>query len=115
MPVTGEIVIGPEIPAFEGATAYVDLQDVSRADAPARRIGRARIDGVGHEAGREDRIRFEIAGAPADPRAHYALRVHVAKCGAEDAVAVGDLVSTEHVGVTPAQAHGLVIRVRPVG
>ena len=114
MAVTGEILIGADCPTFEGATARVELQDVSRADAASRQLAVARLAGVTHRAGEETRVPFELQGHPANPHASYALRVHVVRHPGEE-VEVGDLVSTEHVAVTPESTQGHQVRVRPVG
>ena len=114
MAVSGEILIGPDCPTFDGAVARVELQDVSRADAASRQVAVARLSGVSHRAGEETRVPFDLSGSPANPRASYALRVHVVRHAGEE-VEVGDLVSTEHVPVTAERTHGHRVRVRPVG
>lgn len=114
MAVTGEIVIGADCATFDGATARVELQDVSRADAASRQLAVARLTGVAHRSGAETRIPFEIAGSPANPRARYALRAHIARHAGEE-VAVGDLVSTAHIPVSQDKTQGHEVPVRPVG
>jgi uncharacterized lipoprotein YbaY len=113
MAVTGEILIGADCPTFEGATARVELQDVSRADTASRLVAVARMAGIAHRAGEETRVPFELRGSPANPRASYALRVHVVRHAGEE-VEVGDLVSTEHVAVTSQRLQGHRVRVRLV-
>lgn len=57
-----------------GAVFEAVLQDVSRADAPAKELGRAKIDPAGQPP-----FRFEIAYDDADvqPRRRYAVRATV--------------------------------------
>ena len=114
MAIKGEIVIDPDCPGFKGAVVFVYLEEVSRADAPANLIASFRLTDVQHTAGQEDRVPFELAAEPSDPRASYGVRAHVAPHGAED-VQVGDLVTMEFTPVGPGRpAEGMKVRVRPV-
>ena len=114
MAIQGEIVIDPECPGLKDAVVFVYLEDVSLADAPAKRIASFKLTDVQHTAGQEDRLPFELAAEPSDPRATYVVRAHVAPHGGED-VQVGDLVTTEFTPVGPGLlAEGVQIRVRPV-
>ena len=85
--VTGRIVIPPATPPFAGATAYVRLEDVSFADAPALTIAEGVIPDVGHrptgtEGGGSGETVVPFAlhlgpGAAVDPGHDYAVRAWV--------------------------------------
>ena len=66
MQISGEIVIDAESDSFANATAFVYLEDVSRADDAARLLGRAKLTAVVHHQGAESRVPFavEAIGAP---------------------------------------------------
>ncbi len=114
MAIKGEIVIGPDCPGLTDAVVFVYLEDVSLADAPANRIASFKLTDVQHTAGQEDRVPFELAAEPSDPRASYVVRAHVAPHGVED-VQVGDLITTEFTPVDPGQPiEGVQIRVKLV-
>ncbi len=114
MTIKGEIVIDSECPGLKDAVVFVYLEDVSLADAPANRIASFKLTDVQHTAGQEDRVPFELAAEPSDPRASYVVRAHVAPHGGED-VKVGDLITTEFTPVGPGRpAEGVQVRVRPV-
>lgn len=100
MQITGDIVIGADSTAFAGATAYVYLEDVSRVDASAQRIGLARLDGVMHVGGSEGRIPFVVAASDLPVTRDVAVRVHISVGGGEE-VSSGDLVSTAHIPAEP--------------
>ena len=78
---TGTILIPAGVEAFSSACAYVDLEDVSFADAPAVGVARTRVRGIGHVPGAATTVvPFVVAFAPdwgPDPPADYAVRVWV--------------------------------------
>ena len=90
---TGTIVFGADLEPFVGATVHARLEDVSRADAPARVAAESVLREV--EAGRQapNRLEFTIEAPPLEPRASYVVRVHVDVDG-DGQVGVGDYVST---------------------
>lgn len=90
--VKGTIVFDDVVEASAGATVYVRLEDVSRADAPATVVTEQVIyeARLGPQAGG---LEFALHGGPLDPRRRYGVRVHVDVDG-DGAVGVGDYVST---------------------
>lgn len=100
MQITGDIVIGADVGAFAGATAYVYLEDVGRVDASAQRIGVAQLDGVAHAGGSEGRIPFVVAASDVPVTRDVAVRVHISVSGSEE-ISTGDFVSTSHIAADP--------------
>lgn len=100
MQITGDIVIGADVGAFADATAYVYLEDVSRVDASAQRLGAARLNGIAHAGGSEGRIPFVVSASDVPVTRDVAVRVHVSMDGDED-IASGDLVSTSYIAGDP--------------
>lgn len=114
MALKGEVVVGPDCSEFQDAVVFVYLEDVSLADAPAKRIASVRLTDIQHTAGQEDRVPFELAAEALDPRASYVVRAHVAPHGRED-VQVGDCITTEFTPVGPRRpAERVEVHVRPV-
>lgn len=85
------------------ATAHVRLQDVSRADAVATTLAEVRLDDVRLVGDSPLRLPFvlEVDDAQLDPRASYAVTVHVDMSGSGE-VSVGDYVTVQNV---PAPVH----------
>ncbi len=83
--VTGRIVIPAAVPPFRGATAYLSLEDVSYADAPATVLAEAAIPDVRHQptarAGEATVLAFTLRPAPGaaaiDPGNDYAVRAWI--------------------------------------
>lgn len=109
MQITGDIVIDAGCSAFAGATAYVYLEDVGRADASAQRLGVAQIDGVAHPGGTEGRIPFVVSASGGPVTQDVAVRVHISVNGSDD-ISSGDLVSTAHVAADPSIAVDVPVR-----
>jgi hypothetical protein len=93
--ISGEIVIDAESDSFANATAFVYLEDVSRADDAARLLGRAKLTEVVHHQGTESRVPFAVEAIDALRSDAAALRVHISLDGDENVLAQ-DLVSTTH-------------------
>jgi len=92
--VSGEIVLGGDVRAFSGATVYVRLEDVSRADAAATLIAEQVLRDVSHRARRADRLAFQLQGKPPDRKASCSVRVHVDVDG-DGQISLGDYISME--------------------
>lgn len=46
--VSGRIIISPSVPAFDGATAHIFLEDISYADADAQILSHTAVTGIDH-------------------------------------------------------------------
>jgi uncharacterized lipoprotein YbaY len=100
--VRGEVVVPPDAPPTEGAELVVQVEDVSRADAPSRVVAEHRVRGVQMRGGVVMPFEVEVPADEIDPAAHYSVRVHVDASGSGD-VEKGDLVSTQS---HPVLTHG---------
>ena len=92
--ISGRIVFGGKVKSFSGATAYVRLEDVSRADASATTVAEQVIKGVSHQTGKEEAVSFILYGDPPEEHSDYSVRVHVDVDG-DGEISVGDYISTE--------------------
>jgi uncharacterized lipoprotein YbaY len=117
--VTGTIVISGRVPAFRAGTAYVSLEEVTRADAPATPLAEATISEVRHEPARDDDetvIAFELNAGRAeniDPKHDYAVRCWVDRDG-DGKPGVGDLFSDQRYPVlTRGFGRDVTIRLEP--
>jgi putative lipoprotein len=91
--VHGQIVLPEDTVPAEAAAVVVQVEDVSRADAPSVVIAEQRQVGVRLEPGGVLPFAVEVPTHQVDSRASYSVRVHVDMSGS-DGVEVGDLVST---------------------
>jgi len=91
--VTGTIVFGADLEPFVGATVYVRLEEVSRADAPAIVMAETVLPEVRIGGQAPSQLEFTIEFPSLDPRGRYVVRVHV-DVDADGQVGVGDYVST---------------------
>jgi putative lipoprotein len=92
--VSGEVLIPEGQEVTEAAQLVVQVEDVSRADAPSIVVGEQRQERV--RIGPGSRVPFEVT-VPANlirPNASYSVRVHVDITGSGE-VERGDLVSTQ--------------------
>ena len=103
--VSGQIVLPPDAPEKAGAVV-VQVEDVSRADAPSTVVAEQRLEHVPLRD--RDHLDFAI-DVPADainPRGMYSLRAHVDTSGS-GSVERGDLVSTQSYPVLTGGAPDL--------
>jgi putative lipoprotein len=92
--VRGEILIpGADVPP-EAAEVVVQVEDVSRADAPSVVVGEKRLGRVRLEASQAVPFEVEVPADRVDPSASYSLRVHVDTSGSGQ-VEPGDLLTTQ--------------------
>ncbi|HEY8610182.1 MAG TPA: hypothetical protein VIL69_02710 [Roseomonas sp.] len=100
---TVQVVIASAVPAFRGATLHVLLEEVGRADAPARPIAEVQLPGLVHPprtaplGGGETRVAVALRGpspAAINPRSDYAVRAWLDRDG-DDAPSRGDLFSDQ--------------------
>jgi uncharacterized lipoprotein YbaY len=113
--VRGEIVLGEETRSFSGATVYVRLEDVTRADAAARIVAEQVIHDLSFRGRSTATVPFALAANDAvDERATYAVRVHI-DLDRDRRVGRGDYVSTESYPVlTFGRPAWVSVRVREV-
>ena len=111
MQISGEIVIDAESDSFANATAFVYLEDVSRADDAARLLGRAKLTAVVHHQGAESRVPFAVEAIDAPHGGDAALRGHISLDGDENVLA-RELVSTSHNSAI--EGGSMEISVKPV-
>ena len=110
--VHGEVVFDETGRSFSGATVYVRLEDVSRADAPARIVAEQILHDIAHTAGTATQLQFALEGAVPDERARYAVRVHVDVDG-DGQVSRGDFLSMESYPVlTYGDPNNVTVRVQ---
>jgi uncharacterized lipoprotein YbaY len=114
MPVIrGEIVF--ERPAgFQGATVYIRLLDVSRADALSTVVAESILPEVNLSMQSANTIPFAITSPPLNPQRSYAVEVHVDVSGS-GGVRSGDFLSMESNPVSTMTADTkMVVRVTRV-
>jgi putative lipoprotein len=99
--VRGEVLVPLDAPT-ELAELVVQVEDVSRADAPTVVVGEQRQQGVTLEGGAVLLFEIEIPADLVDPSHTYSVRVHGDASGSGQ-VEVGDLVSTQS---HPVLTHG---------
>ena len=106
--VRGEIVLpSTDLPA-ETADLVVQVEDVSRADAPSIVIAEQRRSGVSLRGGAVLPFAVKVPAELIDERHRYSVRVHTDVSGSGE-VEVGDLVSTQSY---PVLTHGYGNEVR---
>lgn len=106
--VSGEILFPEDTPSFSGATAFVQVEDVSRADAPASVLAEQTIQNVSCSKGLTAKLAFRLEVPRFEPRAHLNVRVHVDLDG-DQQVSRGDYISMESY---PVLTYGYPSRVR---
>ena len=90
---TGRIWFDDAAGRLSGATLRVKLEEVSRADAPARDISQLVISNFSHSPG-EPPIDFVLNVDEIDPRERYEVRVHLDLDG-NGRYAAGDQITTQ--------------------
>ncbi len=91
--VHGTISFGEDVQPFDRATAYVRLEDVSVADAPARVVAQSVISNLAKPRAGEG-IPFTLPAGRINPRASYNVRVLVDVDG-DGQTTAGDYVSVQ--------------------
>jgi putative lipoprotein len=100
--VRGEVALPHGEPGERAARVIVQVEDVSRMDAPSLVVAERRIEDVPLDG---SSVAFEIA-VPAglvDERASYSVRVHVDMSGSGE-VEQGDLITTQSYPVLTSGA-----------
>jgi len=99
---------------FTEATAYIRLENVSRADAASPVVAEQIIHNVTHETGKPTRLQFCLSVPTPDEKVSYAVRAHVDLDG-DGQVSRGDYISMESYPVlTYGYPHQVAVRVREV-
>jgi putative lipoprotein len=107
--VSGEIILpGADLPA-EAACLLVQVEDVSRADAPSIVVSEQRQYGVSLHGGAVLPFVVKVPEELVGEKRSYSVRVHVDVSGSGE-VEVGDLVSTQSYPVL-TRGHGKEARI----
>lgn len=92
--VKGKIRFEEVAPRFTGATVYVRLESITAADIASEAVADYVERDVAFDPKTSSALSFAIAGNPPDPRASYAVRVHIDIDG-DGAVSKGDFISMQ--------------------
>ena len=112
--VSGQVILN-EIRSFSGATVYVRLEDVTRADVPSVVVAEQIIQDVSYSADNQQEIAFLLTGMAPDPRARYNVRVHVDVDG-DERISQGDYLSMQSYPVlTDGHPDHVSVRLHQVG
>jgi putative lipoprotein len=112
--VRGEIILPSADLPSESADLIVQVEDVSRADAPSVVIAEQRQSGISLRDGAVLPFVVEVPAELVDEHHNYSVRVHVDVSGSGE-VNVGDLVSTQSYSVlTGARGNEAQINVKRV-
>jgi len=97
------------------AQIYVRVEDVSRADAPARLLGQTVLRNLQPSDFLQGSLPFELSVADPPEGARCTVRVHLDVDGS-GSINAGDYVSTEHIPVLEARTPSEVrVTLRRVG
>lgn len=112
--VRGTIVLPREAELREPAELIVQVEDVSRADAPSEVVGEYRLRLERLTPGEEVPFTVEVAEARIDPTHLYSIRAHVDYSGTGN-VKRGDLITTQSYPVlSRGYGDSAVVAVKPV-
>lgn len=92
--VEGEITFERTGTSFSGATAYIRLEDTSRADAASSIVAEQVIHNVSHQTNGDDRLKISLRGQIPDEKASYSVRVHIDVDG-DGKVSQGDYINMQ--------------------
>ncbi|WP_350335232.1 hypothetical protein [Coralliovum pocilloporae] len=97
--ISGQILIGPEVPHIRAATLHIYLEDITVQDSDAFPVAGSIIPGISHEPGHDDHHPFVLNFMAAlDERADYALRAHLDLTG-DTEIKTGDCITTQNYPV----------------
>ncbi len=100
--------------SFSGATVYVRLEDVSRADMPAQVVAEQVLRDVSLRPDRPAKLMINLRGKAVDEQARFAVRVH-ADLDGDGQISRGDYISMESYPVlTFGNPHEAIVRVHRV-
>src|SRR5512138_55033 len=110
----GQLVLPKSELPSEAASVLVQIEDVSRADAPSGVVAEQRLPGVRLQPGGVIGFSIEVPNDRINPRSRYSVRAHVDVSGSGE-VERGDLVSTQsHPVLSPGTTDDVAIPVRKV-
>lgn len=92
--VRGEILLPPEGVPAGAATVVVQVEDVSRADAPSEVVAERRLDGVVLRPGEALPFEIEVPAEAIDERRSYSVSARLGVSLSQQ-VKVGDLITTQ--------------------
>lgn len=96
------------------AKILVQIEDVSRADAPSRVVGEEQLDNVSLSEGGSLSFRITVPASTVEERNSYSVRAHVDVSGS-GTIESGDFISTQSYPVlTRGYGNEAVIRVKRV-
>jgi putative lipoprotein len=102
--VHGQVSLPAETEPIEAAEIVIQVEDVSRADAPSVVVAERRLRGVRLQPSKTIPFAVDVPDDRIDARAHYSVRVHVDVSGS-GIVQQGDYVSTRSYPVL-TRGHG---------
>jgi len=112
--VRGHVSFPDGTPPLVGVNLRVILQDVTRADIPARTVSEMVLKGLSH-AGGGTKVSFELRVDRIDPKTRYVVRAHVDVDG-DGRVSKGDYVTTQSYPVlTFGHGHDVDVHLHRVG
>ena len=107
--ISGQVRFDESAPAFQNATVHVILEDVTRADAPAREIARQEFASYSRRPG-DPPLQFNLETATTlDQHSRYEVRVHV-DVGASGQKKTGDQITMQSYQVA-TQGHPSTVTV----
>jgi uncharacterized lipoprotein YbaY len=92
--VKGKITFEEVAPPFRGATMHVRLESITAADVASEAVADYVERDVAFDPKTSSDLSFAIAGNAPDPRASYAVRVHIDIDG-DGEVSQGDFISMQ--------------------
>ena len=92
--VKGKIIFEDTAPSFTGATMYVRLERITAADIASETVADHVEGDVAFDPRTSSDLSFAIAGNLPDPRASYAVRVHIDIDG-NGVVSKGDFINMQ--------------------
>lgn len=101
--IKGEIILPENAPETRAKKVFVEVRDVSMADALSTVVAEQRLENVNLKPG--GRIRFKATVPEVEANRSLALRVHISLDGSGQ-VKSGDLLNTTHIPVPTTGATG---------
>jgi hypothetical protein len=114
IPLTVQVTFDPDAAAFQSATLYAYVEDVSRADASAQSLSSSVLRDISHSTGDAGGLEFMLEVSVPDPSAHLAVRVHIDLDG-DGEYSRDDFITMESYPVlTRGHPNQVTVRVRQI-